>query len=363
MFRDLLSHLNNLREKTIALIDRFEGRLMQSPRIVKLRLSSERVHPLLGNYFFNIAYILFIVVVLLSLHALAWRAPRPFPDHILVTIEKGEHLSQIAEKFDKEKVVRSSISLRILVGIRGGEHNVIAGDYYFPNAVSVFDVARTITAGEYGLSPIRVVFPEGLNSSEMADILAEALPRFDKESFIDEAKKSEGYLFPDTYFFMPNASSEDMIGIMRENFARQVNDYKPDIEKFGKPLEDVVIMASIVENEARLLDTRRVVAGILWKRLKLDMPLQSDVTFKYSVGKTTFDLTKEDLENKDDPYNTYANKGLPPTPISNPGIDSIRATIAPTNTQYLFFLSDANGTMHYAADFEGHKRNRELYLH
>ena len=92
------------------------------------------------------------------------------------------------------------------------------------------------------------------------------------------------------------------------------------------------------------------------------MPLQADVTFKYYNGKTTFDLTDEDLADADNPYNTYANLGLPPTPISNPGLDSIRATIAPTNTDYLFFLSDRNGDMHYAKNFEGHKANRELYL-
>ena len=172
----------------------------------------------------------------------------------------------------------------------------------------------------------------------------------------------EGYLFPDTYFFMPNTKASDVILTMRENFARQIVPYEEDIAKIGKPLNEIVIMASIVEDESNsLLPEKRIVSGILWKRLSLDMPLQVDAPFKYYNGKHSFNLTKDDLQ-EDHPYNTYVNKGLPPTAITNPGIESLRAAIAPTQTEYLYFLSDQHGNMHYARDFDGHKRNRELYI-
>lgn len=341
----------------------FESQFDSKLETIGLKERAFKLHPLLAkNLVRIIESIVLIIIFFLLLYSVAWRAPRPFPEHILVTIESGEPLSQIATTFEDENVVRSSFWLKTFVSILGGERNVIAGDYYFPKASSVFGVLGMITKGEFGLSPIKTVVPEGLNSTEIAEVLGATLPKFDKENFIDEAKKSEGYLFPDTYFFMPNAKADDIIAMMHENFARKVNALKDDIDKFNKPLEEVVIMASIVEDEARTIETRRIIAGILWKRLKLKMPLQADATFKYINGKSSFDLTKEDLEDEDNPYNTYANKGLPPTPISNPGIDSIRATVAPTNTDYLFFLSDKNGVMHYAVDFEGHKRNRELYL-
>jgi UPF0755 protein len=149
---------------------------------------------------------------------------------------------------------------------------------------------------------------------------------------------------------------------MRENFARQTQDYQEDILKSKKSLNDIVIMASIIEEEANgSLESKRIVSGILWKRLSLKMPLQVDAPFTYYNGKNSYTLTKEDLA-QDSPYNTYINKGLPPTAIANPGIDSIRAAIAPTQTDYLYFLSDKKGNMYYAKTFAEHKQNKELYL-
>ena len=172
----------------------------------------------------------------------------------------------------------------------------------------------------------------------------------------------EGYLFPDTYFLSPNIKAGDLILMMRENFARQIQPFEGDILKSKRTLNDIVIMASIIEKEANgSLETKRIVSGILWKRLSLKMPLQVDAPFVYYNGKNSYTLTKEDLA-KDNPYNTYINKGLPPTPISNPGIDSLRAAIAPTQTSYLYFLSDKKGNVYYAKTFAEHQKNRELYL-
>ena len=127
-------------------------------------------------------------------------------------------------------------------------------------------------------------------------------------------------------------------------------------------MNEVIIMASIIEDEANgTLESKRIVSGILWKRLRLEMPLQVDAPFQYYNGKNSYTLTKEDLK-EDHEYNTYTNKGLPPTAITNPGIDSIRAAITPTKTDYLYFLSDKKGNMYYAKNFEEHKINRELYL-
>ena len=120
-------------------------------------------------------------------------------------------------------------------------------------------------------------------------------------------------------------------------------------------------MASIIEREAITPEARRIVSGILWKRIKMGMPLQVDATFAYVNGKNTYELTAEDLH-IDSKYNTYEYKGLPPGPICNPGLDSIIATIEPTATPYLYYLSEKNGTMHYAKTFEEHKMNKVKYM-
>ena len=309
--------------------------------------------------------VVFLLLVLFGIFYLfSWRSPRPFPEQALITVEKGETLSQIANSFKEGGVVRSAFWLKAFIVLWGGQRRVIAGDYYFPNAVSVFRVAKMIHNGEFGLIAIKVTIPEGTSSVEMAKILEKQFPAFNSKDFISEVLKNnyEGYLFPDTYFFMPNTKALDVISMMRENFARQIKPYEDDILKSKKPLDQIVTVASIIEEEANgSLETKRIVSGILWKRLSLKMPLQVDSPFVYYNGKNSYTLTKEDLA-EDQPYNTYINKGLPPTAIGNPGIDSLRAAIAPTQTAYLYFLSDKKGNMFYAKTFDEHKLNRELYL-
>ena len=350
----------SLKQKIASLLERDSSRI----RLIVWRNKVTNVLLFLDNYFLKIVSVILLLLFLFSvLYIFAWRSPRPFPEHALVTVERGDSLAQIASSFEQNKVVRSSLWLRFFTIILGGEKRVVAGDYYFPEPKSVFGVAWMLYKGQFGLIPLRVTLPEGSSSFEMGKILEKELPTFNTLDFTNEVVSGEfeGYLFPDTYFFMPNTKASDVILMMRENFARQIKQYEEDILKINKPLKDIMIVASIIEGEALGLESERIIAGIIWKRLKLKMPLQVDAPFKYYNGKNSYTLTKDDLA-EDHPYNTYKNKGLPPTAINNPGIDAIRAAIAPTQTEYLYFLSDKSGNTYYAKDFEGHKRNRELYL-
>lgn len=351
----------NLKKKIGALFERDSSRI----RLIAWRDRVTKVLLFLDNHFLKMVAVVFLWLVLFStMYFLFWRSPRPFPEQALVTVERGEPLSQIANSFEQKKVVRSSFWLKVFIVLWGGEKRVIAGDYFFPSAVSVFRVAKMLHGGEFGLIASKITIPEGSSSFEIAEILEKKLPAFNGKDFLDEVLNNnyEGYLFPDTYFLMPNTKANDVILMMRENFARQTEKYNEDILKFKKPLNEIVTMASIIEDEANgSLESKRIVSGVLWKRLRLGMPLQVDAPFQYYNGKNSYTLTKDDLI-EDHEYNTYTNKGLPPTAITNPGIDSIRAAITPTQTQYLYFLSDKKGNMYYAKTFEEHKRNRELYL-
>jgi len=351
----------NLKNKLAVLLEREPNRV----RLIAWRNRVTTVLVFLDKHFYRIIGIsISIVFIFLFMQFFFWRAPSDFPEQALITIERGESLSSISQKLQDQNVIRSVFWLKVFETILGGQKKVIAGDYYFPNAVSVFSVARTIHNGRFGLISLKTTIPEGSTSTEIADILEKRLPSFDREDFLKEVQDNnyEGYLFPDTYFFMPNTKSSDIILMMRENFARQIKDYEQDIADSQKSLNDIVIMASIIESESNgsLVD-KRIVSGILWNRLRKKMPLQVDSSFQYYNGKNSYTLTKDDLT-EDHPYNTYTNKGLPPTAISNPGLDSLRAAIAPTNTDYLYFLSDENGNMHYAKTFDEHKVNKELYL-
>lgn len=286
--------------------------------------------------------------------------PKPFASQAIFTIEEGKTLNQIAGDLKENHYIRSKILFKVAVStIYSGGNKAVAGDYNFEKPVSVFSVAKRIVSGDFDLTPIRVTVPEGLNKFELASLLDTRIPNFNKEKFVSLAP--EGYLFPDTYFFPPNVTVEKIIKTMRDNFDIQIATLQEGITNFGKPTEDIIKMASIIETEARQFETRQIISDVLWKRLEIDMPLQVDVTFKYVNGKTTADLTLEDLA-IDSPYNSYKYTGLPPTPIANPGLDSILAAITPKETKYFFFLSDEYGNMHYAATFEEHVKNKNTYL-
>lgn len=306
--------------------------------------------------------LLLLSIVLVAALTLSWfvSPPRNFPAGHVFSIEEGKTLSEIAKDLKDNRYINSETAFKFAVaGVFRSGNGAVAGDYIFEKKLSTFSLAYRIVFGKHHLDPVRVTIHEGLNKFEMAEVLARAMPSFDKERFIEIAP--EGYLFPDTYFFVPNARPERVVEVMTNNFERQIEPYLEDIEGSGRTFEEVLTMASIVETEARQFETRRTISGILWKRIDENMPLQVDVTFKYVNGKVTHNLTLEDLE-IDSPYNTYVYTGLPPTPIANPGLDSILATITPIDTPYYFFLADDSGETHYAATFDEHRNNKQIYL-
>lgn len=288
--------------------------------------------------------------------------PSEFPLGKLVSVPEGTTAREIGTLLAAQGVVRSDVALSIAVTVLGADRGVRAGDYLFKEPKTLFAVARAITTGAFGLEPIRIRVPEGATVAQMSELFDGLLERFDKEEFLARATPEEGFLFPDTYFFLPNANAEVVFETMRQNFDTNIASLAGEIETFGKPLREVVIMASLLEKEAFNHTDRQKIAGVLWRRLKIGMPLQVDAAFLYSLGRTTFDLTTEDLTNKDDPYNTYVNKGLPPSPIGTPSLSSLRAAVSPIDEGFLFYLADRNYITHFSKTYEEHLRKKRLYL-
>ena len=170
-------------------------------------------------------------------------------------------------------------------------------------------MAARITRGEYGLDPIRITFPEGVTVAEIADILDGKLPSFDKWTFVKLSQGKEGYLFPDTYFFLPNVEPGEIIREMSENFDRKMLAVSDSIAQSGKTAEEIIIMASIIEREAITFKDKEIISGILWKRIEIGMRLQVDAPFVYAINKGSFELTRADLKT-DSPYNTYTREGV-----------------------------------------------------
>lgn len=294
-------------------------------------------------------------------YAVFLQAPASFKSDSIVTVPKGATLSDIATMLEKEGLILSPFWFRNSIILFRGERTAMAGDYYFEKPTHVFAVARRVAFGDHRLAPLRVTLPEGTTAEEMAVILDEKIPGFNAKHFIALAKPKEGRLFPDTYFFLPTVKEEDIVLALERNFERQIATIEAQIERFGKPLGQIIVMASLLEEEARTSETRRIISGILWKRIAIGMMLQVDAVFPYILGKNTYEVTEKDLS-FNSPYNTYRYEGLPPGAIANPGLDSILAAVTPIKTPYLYYLSDRAGRMYYARDFETHKVNKELYL-
>ncbi len=302
-----------------------------------------------------------LVFVAFSFFIYLERPPSRFPFNEVVTINQGESLQNITNNLYNDGVIKYPIIFRSAVIILGGERKVIAGDYLLNEKAGSINLAYRLVKGKFHMETRKITIFEGWNIFDIADSLEKQLVDFDKEEFIRLSKNKEGYLFPDTYFISSTARPRTIIDLMSQNFESKVKSV-PGIATSTHSLKEIITMASIIETEANNIQDKKIVSGILWKRIELGMPLQVDVTFEYINGKNTFELTLDDLK-IDSPYNTYKYKGLPPTPIANPGMDSIIAALYPTKTKYLFFLtSSEDGKMYYSKTFEEHKRIKQVHL-
>lgn len=308
-------------------------------------------------------FLIFVVLVVFFWSGIKYLVapPADFPVPYRLTIESGQTLFSISHELAGDHAIRSTRMFEIFMIALGSERRVSDGEYYFDAPASSLQIALRMSGRQFGIDRTRVTFPEGFTNKQMAERLAIVFPGFDPILFLTLAKGTEGYLFPDTYGFFPSVTPDFVIATLKRNFATKVDPLQDDIQQSGRTLEDIMTMASIVEKEAAGENDRAVVAGILWKRFDTGLALQVDAPFLYILGKQSSELTRADLA-INSPYNTYRNKGLPPTPIGNPGLASITATIHPQTSPYLYYLHDKDGGIHYAATYAEHKKNIAKYL-
>lgn len=309
---------------------------------------------------------IFLVVVILGTLFIAFLAffftsPSSFPVGEVIVVKKGSSLGEVSATLKEKRVIRSKATFELCMSLIGGDKHVMAGNYLFKTPLGACSVSLRIARGIFGIPSVRAMFYEGISNQGIADILTPVLPLFDANIFINHAREQEGYLFPDTYFFSASAEADDVIKMMGDEFQKKIDPWKPIIEETKYSLRDIIIMASIIEKEAKTEEDQALVSGVLWKRIDRGIALQVDAPFYYFLGKTSSELTQSDLAIKS-AYNTYKNKGLPAGPIGNPGISAIRAAVHPKKSSYLYYLSDKQGNMHYAITFEEHKTNKEKYL-
>jgi UPF0755 protein len=300
--------------------------------------------------------------------AAAWLATSPTPTlrerPVIVEIPAHASTLDIARLLEDHGAVHQRWLALAISGVRGQLRSLKAGEYEFPRGSSPLGVMRTIESGR--VRQHAVLHAEGATLNELARALegerlapaADVLRVASDPGFLAAQRipgpSAEGYIFPDTYYFVRGMRVEEMLGRMVQRMRAKVG---PDIEERararGISLHELLTLASIVEREAVSPDEMSLIAAVFWNRLKRDMPLQADPTVQYAVQKERGTLTRSDLE-RDHPFNTYRNAGLPPGPIASPGLRAIEATLEPAPVKFLYFVAIDERRHHFSTTVEEH---------
>ncbi|MFA5871359.1 MAG: endolytic transglycosylase MltG [Parcubacteria group bacterium] len=303
------------------------------------------------------------------------------PGNITQTFElkRGEGVKEIASELEKAGLIKNKYYFDYYIWKNGSKSKIKAGEYELKGSLTIPEIVQVLSLGEIIPNEIKVTFPEGMNSKDMAEVLGQK--GFKGDDFLSKLKckcgintdydflsqdardaNLEGFLFPDTYIFFKDATSQDIIDRMVLNFDEKITEkMKSDIENEGKSVYEVVTMASILEKEVRTPEDMKIASGIFWDRISAGMPLQSCATVAYVLGKEKKQYSFDDTRTPS-PYNTYLNKGLPPSPIDNPGLNAIEAAIYPTKTDYTYFLTDPEtGKTIFSKTIEEHEANKVKY--
>lgn len=270
--------------------------------------------------------------------------------------------NQIAAKLKSEDLIKDQLVFVLLAKKDGFDGKLQSGEFLISQSMNPREILSTVSKGS---TQVWVTIPEGLRATEISQILQNKIPTFNS-SWTSRLVANEGYLFPDTYLFSKKSTIDEIVSAMKNNFDLKYQEAAAN-KTASLSQNQVVILASIVQREAITAHDMQYVASVLENRLSIGMALGSDVTLEYALGYQTNEHTwwKKDLSADDltlqTPYNTRVNAGLPPTPISNPGLVALEAVLNPPQSNFLYYVSDKNGVLHFAATLQQHNANVAKY--
>jgi UPF0755 protein len=326
------------------------------------------VKPFVATFLFVIGSVVLFFLFLLAHMNLP--VPRQ-PEIVEIRVEPGESFSAVVRKLGEHKIIVNEKLFLLWARLAGLERKIHWGLYRFELPLPPGEILNRMVLGK-GLFH-KITIPEGLTIKEIAELLASG-DIIDRERFLIEAanpeilaslgldgKGIEGYLLPNTYYWTPQIPEKDIIMTMAEQFQKV---FYPLMEgqshRMRMTPHEIITLASIIEKEVGVESERPLVSAVFHNRLKLKMPLQSDPTVIYGLKQFTGNLTRKHLQTPS-PYNTYWIPGLPPGPICNPGLSSLKAALNPARVPYLYFVSKNDGSHLFSETLEAHNRAVKLY--
>ncbi len=280
-------------------------------------------------------------------------------------VRKGESVSSIANRLQEAKVIKNALVFKTVVRLTGLGPKIQAGSFEVSAASTPQEIAEALTKG---MQDMWITLLEGWRMEEIAEYLdaQEELIEFDVDQFMKLAGNSEGKLFPETYLVPREATAEQLYDLLTSQYELEIDSLEKNIAAQSRPMDSVLIMASLVQREARDYEQMRHVAGILWHRIDIGMALQVDATLQYAKGKNAkgewwgVPLAADKQINS--VFNTYMNAGLPSSPICNPGSNALAAALNPFEVDDVFYLHAPSGEMYYAKTLDEHNTNISRYL-
>lgn len=311
---------------------------------------------------------LFFIIGIFLMHRLFFNAPQSQEEQKVFIVNRNQTDAQTLDKLKIQGLIRNKTAFQIVLFFK--HKQIASGGYNVSKNMSAWQIATKLTS-----SPDMkwVVIPEGYRKEQIGERLAETfgwsgeeLDKWNTEYTKMRIDYVEGTYFPDTYLIPVDEGGFKIAERMTRRFDEQFAPYITQFAQQNILWTTGLKLASIIQREAGGKDDMPLIAGIMWNRLNQDMNLEIDATVQYARGKTDTGwwapVKSEDITNIDSPYNTYKYKGLPPFPISNPGIDAIEAVLHPAETDCLYYLHDSNRQIHCAKTFEEHQANIEQYL-
>ena len=310
---------------------------------------------------------------------------------VIFRVERGESMKQISDQLYSEGLIRWDSVFRAYVTFTMNSKRLQAGSYKLSSAMGIFQIVNKFVFGDT-IKEILTV-PEGQNIRDIAqEINSKGIinskdffelvgsPAVDYRDFKKLVKPKdfsvlfsflkdkpnyvslEGYLFPDTYYISQETTANELLAMILSNFDKKLTqDLRTEIKKQNKTIFEIITMASVIEKEVRAKEDMELVSGILWKRLRVGMPLQSCATISYITAKRSTDISIDETQ-IDSLYNTYKYRGLPLGPISNPGVEAIKAAIFPKENLYWYFLNTSDGKTIFSKTLEEHNIAKAKYL-
>lgn len=310
-------------------------------------------------------FLLFLIIIIIAGGSIWWNTnigPADATDKTqkIFVVDQGESIKSIGDKLEQAGLIKNATVFSLWVKMNKLDNKIQSGDFRLSPSQSMESIAESLTHGslDYWLR-----IPEGERADQIADRLKALSPNYN-DTWKEQLETNEGYLFPDSYRIPMGDDINEIITIMRNNFDKKYATI--GTSKYSQ--KEIVTVASIVQREVHFPEDEPIVASVLYNRLDIGMALQVDPSVQYAVGyyplqKTWWkkNLSVDDLK-INSPYNTYLNPGLPPTPISNPGLTALQAAAHPADTNYMYYVSDKTGHLHFSKTLDGHNSNVEKYM-